>query len=87
MYEDPNTKVALGFRRVTAKQKMYLECFIPATSCENAILSVDPFYGFDRRVMLGYLRGLTSANVEHASGIVSTSGKNFVASLYRNETV
>jgi len=58
----------------TKDLKGYLDRFVPTASSQNAHLrGLDPFDNLDRRVMLGNLRRLTSCDVKHATGIVSTA--------------
>jgi len=54
--------------------KVYFDRFVPTASSQNTHLrGLDPFNNLDRRVMLGNLRHLTSCDVKHATGIVSTT--------------
>jgi hypothetical protein len=59
-----------------------LDGLVPAASCQDAGLgSIHPFDDFYRSVMLRDLSCLSSCNVKHASRIVCSSGKYFVALL------
>jgi hypothetical protein len=51
-----------------------LECFVPASSREDAALRrLNRAHNLDRRVMLGDLRALASLDIKHTCRIVASA--------------
>jgi len=72
---DPSTNASQVIAD-TKDLKIYFDCLVPAPSSQNSHLrSLDPLDNLDRRVMLGNLCRLTSRDIEHTTGVVSTTRK------------